>query len=200
MRHPVGQRKRRTELREVSLLARLGNTLGGFFVDRVPSDNQVGQSQGINISGLNLAAGDAKVASDKATTIVGVFPVPNMTNVGLGEFLLDNTGKPIRVGSLILVQMPDTTNPVVTTFTLRKEGVNFDVPVRVHESAGTPMGSDESNPGEPTFAGWAIMFTTVALEANSKYTVNFAGTYKGNPIAKTWSFTTGSSVSAKIAD
>lgn len=129
----------------------------------------------------------ARLASDKAKSIVGVFPFDGMTGVGVGlgfaNGWIDSTS--------ILVQSSRYENPTVTSFTLRKEGATTDTPTVVHE-AGTMRGT------EPTMAGWAILFPTVVLDVNSKYTVTFNGFIDGAPVSKTWSFTTGSNHETRL--
>jgi len=150
-------------------------------------------------TGWVAASGAPK--ADSAHGIVGVYPFNNMTAVGIGQ---GTPGVPFTLqtapggqqywsgyGISILAQFPTSVNPVVTSFTLRKEGATVDVPTRVHE-AGTYNGT------EPTNAGWAILIPTVVLDANSRYTVKFVGSHGGVATEKTWSFTTGSAWGTKM--
>jgi len=129
------------------------------------------------------------VASDKAKSIVGVYPFDGMTGVGIGQAF--TSGGSSLYGLSILVQSSRDENPVVTTFTLRKEGATADTPTVIHQ-AGTMHGT------EPTLAGWAILFPTVILDVNSKYTVTFMGSIDGAPVSKTWSFTTGTTAETRL--
>jgi hypothetical protein len=144
----------------------------------------------------------ASLASDKTYSIVGVYPFPGMTGVGLGlGTSLSLAPQPAMQGMNIMIQFPynsnadlnpaSLVNPVIKTFTLRKDGASADTPSLVHE-AGTMHGT------EPTIAGWAILFPLVTLDANSKYTVTFEGTWLGHPASKVWSFTTGASTLSRV--
>ena len=127
------------------------------------------------------------LSSAQANSIVGVYPFPSQTGVGIG--LVANTGTGL-IGSgyalNILVQPSSGGNPVVTAFTLRKQGDTVDTPTAIHV-AGTYSGT------EPTFPGWSILLPTVVLDQNTIYTVTYAATINGTPVSKTWSFTTGTS-------
>ena len=122
-------------------------------------------------------------------SIVGVYPFPGMTNVGIGYNTVPNI-----TAMNILVQFPlsatstscSDINPIVSHFTLRKNGATSDVPTR-------QVVGGQYNGTEPTDAGWAIMFPTVVLEPNTQYNVDFAGSFCGAVSTKTWSFTTGTS-------
>lgn len=121
-------------------------------------------------------------------SLVGVYPFPGMTNVGTGLNTLPNI-----TAMNILVQFPTinntscgTINPIVSRFTLRKNGDTVDVPTR-------QVVGGQYNGTEPTDSGWAIMFPTVILEPNTQYNVDFAGSFCGTVSTKTWSFTTGTS-------
>ncbi|MDP2371290.1 CAP domain-containing protein [Rhodoferax sp.] len=133
----------------------------------------------------------AKLGSDKANSIVGVYPFDGMTGVGIGKATVIHGVSSLGYGLSILVQSSLKANPTVTTFTLRKEGATADTPTRIHQ-AGTMDGT------EPTIAGWGIMFPTVVLDVNSKYTVTFAGSVDGTPVSKTWSFTTGTTAESRL--
>lgn len=133
--------------------------------------------------------------------IVGVYPFDSMTAVGIGrgtpgaQFSLQTAPSGQQYwngyGINIMAQFPTSVNPVVTSFTLRKDGATVDVPTRVHE-AGTMNGT------EPTRAGWAILIPNVVLDANSKYNVKFVGSHGGVAAEKSWSFTTGSTPDTKM--
>lgn len=129
----------------------------------------------------------ARLASDKTRSIVGVYPFDGMTGVGIGLDLTNGKIQPIS----ILVQSSRYENPIVTSFTLRKDGAITDTPSVVHQ-AGTPFGP------EPTAAGWAILYPTVLLEMNSKYTAKFNGSIDGVPVSKTWTFTTGANGETRL--
>lgn len=133
--------------------------------------------------------------------IVGVYPFDSMTAVGIGRgtssvpFTLQTAAGGQKYwsgyGINIMAQFPSSANPVVTSFTLRKDGATVDTAARVHE-AGTMNGT------EPTEAGWAILIPNVVLDANAKYTVKFVGSHGGVSSEKTWSFTTGSTPDTKM--
>jgi hypothetical protein len=57
----------------------------------------------------------------------------------------------------IMVQASNGMNPVLTSFTLRKEGATVDTQTEVH-TAGTMHGS------EPTLAGWSSLLQDLAGE------------------------------------
>ncbi len=136
---------------------------------------------------MNLGQTTPTLPTEKANGIVGVFPFPDMTSMGIGLNVLGSI-----FGANIMIQMAGTANPVITSFTLRKDGATADTPA-VMLQAGQPAYN-----GEPTQTGWALLVPSVLLDVNSRYTVNFAGTYQGNPVSKTWSFTTGASAKTKI--
>ena len=147
-------------------------------------------------------------------SLVGVYPFPGMTNVGIGS---GNPGETFKLltapagnqywngyGLTIMVQFPNsatvnaaglstcfTINPVVSHFTLRKNGSAVDVPTR-------QVVAGEYDGTEPTERGWALMFATSLLEPNTQYTVDFAGSFCGTASTKTWSFTTGTNANSQV--
>ena len=147
-------------------------------------------------------------------SIVGVYPFPGMTNVGIGS---GNPGETFKLltapagnqywngyGLNIMVQFPDTgttkaagantcftVNPTVSHFTLRKNGSAVDVPTR-------QVVAGEYDGTEPTERGWALMFATSLLEPNTQYNVDFAGSFCGTVSTKTWSFTTGTNANSQV--
>lgn len=145
-----------------------------------PATSGVG---GVMVVGARVGK-NATLDSDKARSIVGVFPYDGMTDVRTGVNVYQRPASS-TIGSMsILVQSSDGSNPVVTSFTLRKDGATSDTPTQMHV-AGTPHGT------EPTMPGWAILFPTVVLDKNTKYTVSFKGSIGGTAVEKVWSFTTG---------
>lgn len=162
---------------------------------RIPL-NTIDSVMGTVIHGIIYSAPRIVLGPDKANSIVGIYPFDGMTGVGIG-YATTGAGelfKPIRqpaghdawdgTGMNIMAQFPGFENPIVTVFTLRKEGDTVDTPSRIQE-AGMPNGT------EPTKNGWAILVANKLLVPNSKYNVTLRGTYNGTPFDKTWSFTTG---------
>lgn len=122
---------------------------------------------------------NVQLSAEKLNGIVGVYPSPDMTLVGTG-----GTGDS---GTLVLAQFPDETNPIVTTFVIRKEGASSDHPVTL-----ITAGTSTTDGGAPSQPGWAILRATTPLDANARYTASLSGTWKGQSFARNWSFTTGS--------
>lgn len=125
------------------------------------------------------ARANVQLTGSQASGIVGVYPTPDMTSVGIG-----GSGS---AGAIALAQFPDETNPTITTFVLRKDGASTDHPVTLI------AGGSSTADGASTQPGWAILQATTPLEANSKYTATLIGDWKGTAFARAWSFTTGSS-------
>lgn len=156
---------------------------------------------GTIVVGTRVGA-DATLPGSKANGIVGVYPFDGMTGVGVGVGCIRALGgcnpdsglgtqmqdgqADVMQSTSILVQASNGQNPVLTSFTLRKEGATVDTPTEVH-TAGTPHGP------EPTLAGWSILYSKTWLEKNTKYIVTYVATIGGVPVSKTWSFTTGTS-------
>lgn len=161
------------------------NRMGMHTTDYLPISNQLSTSTTIDV-GYRFDS-MAMLDSDKANSIVGIYPFDGMTGVGLGVGETTQNGLPYA-NTVILVQTSELgINPTVTTFTLRKDGATQDTPARIIEG-----GQPTNGPGtEPTQKGWAILAATVLLDPNSKYTVTFSGQLNGVLLNKTWSFTTG---------
>lgn len=130
------------------------------------------------------ARANVQLPMSQANNVVGVYPSPDMNNVGIGASA--------EAGSIILAQFPDDTNPVVTAFTLRKDGATADHPLKL-VTAG-----ESTAAGAATQPGWAIAQAQSPLHANSRYTATLTGTWKGHQVNKTWSFTTGTTVDTSM--
>ncbi len=144
-----------------------------------------------------VAGVGGQVASDKANSIVGVYPFDGMTGVGVGYkndacdaqgVALDWPGHFCNPGVTIAAQTTlRNSNPEVLAFAVHKDGSAVDTPTR-RIVAGDPC----CGPGtEPSFPGWALLATTSLLESNTKYVVNLILRINGVKVEKTWSFTTG---------
>lgn len=158
----------------------------GDWPDATPSFPDAGGSVELGTHTDNLA----KLDSDKANSIVGVFPYDGMQDVLVGVSGGGTGGTPAwcQCTSILVQTSVLGLNPMVTTFTLRKDGATSDTPVEI-VTGGAMHGT------EPTLVGWGIMFPTVVLDVNSKYNVTFKGYINNVAIEKSWSFTTGTRTS-----
>ncbi len=186
---------------------------GGLYLIDNPIQSQWhpwghGSGGTINVGYVWGAMG--RVASDKANSIVGVYPPDGATGVGVGYDFAEvnrvprcdaaghSIGSPgyfCPPGLTIAAQTTQLTgNPEVLSFTLRKAGASVDFPTRLIVGGDPCCG-----PGtEPSYPGWALMATIALLESNTKYTATLKTRVNGVPAEKTWSFTTGSTRNSRM--